>query len=111
MSKQDTAHYYLVNIHSELNSSPLGPARMIFRDFRKIETLLEGTTDSLTICKIPCADFDNQGMTFDDFKIAQDQHRESKADDMTRVDNSVPVRSENSVSASKIDFADEYCKR
>lgn len=69
---QDTAHYYLVTFDTMIVGRD---TRMIFRAFKEIENYLQSGNNKATIELVPCADFDKQGKSFDDWKGAQEGNK------------------------------------
>ena len=62
---QDTAHYYLVTFDTMIVGRD---TRMLFRSFKEIEKYLQGSSNKATVELVPCADFNKQGKSFDDWK-------------------------------------------
>jgi hypothetical protein len=70
---QDTAHYYLVS-HTERAVGM--EKKIIFRSFKEIQTLLERVRTPLTIEMVDCADFNQQGKSFDDWTESRKESKE-----------------------------------
>jgi hypothetical protein len=64
---QDTTHYYLVSFHERAVGID---KKMIYRDFREIQVLIERIRAPITIEQIDCADFNQPSSSFDEWQKA-----------------------------------------